>query len=101
QLLPREAEHRHGDLFIPGYPEDYIRVIRDERHSLILRPEGETDELYDLGDVPRERTNLIDDRHEVAVGLAARFPRAFFRHGGRASQIHGVQGKYEVMAGTL
>jgi arylsulfatase A-like enzyme len=99
-LLGEEAD-RHRDVVITGYHEGVDRVIRDDRHSLILRPEGQTDELYDLGADPRERVNLIDDRHDTAVELARRFPRAFFRHGGRAAQLHGVQGKYEVLAGTL
>ena len=86
---------------ITGYHEGVDRVIRDDRHSLVLRPEGQADELYDLVADPRERVNLIDDRHDVAVDLAKRFPRLFYRHGGRAQQIHGVQGKYEVMAGTM
>ena len=101
RLLLGEEADRHRDVVITGYHEGVDRVIRDERHSLILRPEGQTDELYDLEADPRERANLIDERHEVAIGLAKRFPRAFYRHGGRATQIHGVQGKYEVMAGTL
>jgi arylsulfatase A-like enzyme len=101
RTLLGEAEDRHREVVITGYHEGADRVVRDRQHSLILRPEGQEDELYDLVADPRERTNLIDERNEVAVGLARRFPRAFFRHGGRATQIHGVQGKYEVMAGTL
>jgi arylsulfatase A-like enzyme len=100
-LVLGEAGDRHREVVISGYHEGVDRVIRDARHSLILRPEGEPDELYDLTADPRERNNLIDERHDVAVELAARFGRAFFRHGGRAAQIHGVQGKYEVLAGTL
>jgi arylsulfatase A-like enzyme len=91
----------HREAIISGYHEGVDRVVRDAHHSLILRPEGEPDELYDLVADPHERNNLIDERHDVAVGLAGRFPRAFFRHGGRTPQIQGVQGKYELQAGTL
>jgi arylsulfatase A-like enzyme len=95
------TEQRHRDLVISGYHEGIDRVIRDDRYSLILRPEGEADELYDLVADPRERNNLIDAEHDRATGMAARFGRAFFRHGGRTAQIQGVQGKYEVLAGSL
>ncbi len=99
RVLEGDADE-HRDVVIVGYHEGVDRVIRDRRHSLILRPKGEPDELYDLEADPRERNNLIDERHDVAVELARRFPRVFFRHGGRAPQIQGVQGKYEVLAGT-
>lgn len=91
----------HRKVVISGYHEGVDRIVRDAQHSLILRPEGEPDELYDLIADPRERDNLIDERHEVAVALASRFPRAFFRHGGRTPRIQGVQGRYEIQAGTL
>ncbi|HEV8637588.1 MAG TPA: sulfatase [Chloroflexota bacterium] len=89
---------RHREAIIAGYHEGVDRVVRDARHSLILRPEGEPDELYDLVEDPREQRNLIDERHDAAVDLARRFGRPFFRR--RLPQIHGVQGKYEILAGT-
>lgn len=89
---------RHRDVVISGYHEGLDRVIRDARHSLILRPEGEPDELYDLIADPHERANLIDDRKDVALDLARRFARPFFKK--RLPRLEGVQGKYEIMAGT-
>jgi arylsulfatase A-like enzyme len=88
----------HRPAVISGYHEGLDRVVRDAGHSLILRPEGEPDELYDLVADPRERMNLIDERKDVALEMAARFARPFFKK--RLPQIHGVQGKYEIMAGT-
>jgi arylsulfatase A-like enzyme len=96
-VVEGDAE-RHREAIIAGYHEGVDRVVRDAKHSLILRPEGEPDELYDLTEDPREQHNLIDERHEVAVELARRFGRPFFRR--RPPQIHGVQGKYEILAGT-
>jgi arylsulfatase A-like enzyme len=96
-VVEGDAE-RHREAIIAGYHEGIDRVVRDARHSLILRPEGEPDELYDLVEDPREQRNLIDERHEVALDLARRFGRPFFRR--RLPQIHGVQGRYEILAGT-
>ena len=69
--------------------------------SLILRPEGEPDELYDLDADPRERDNLIDAQHDVAARLLARFGPTYFRRQRPLLQIKGVQGAYEVASGAV
>lgn len=118
--LANESEDMHGRSFrsvlegdadtfrqtvITGYHEGADRAIREHRDgrrwSLILRPEGEPDELYDLDADPRERTNLIDQQHEVAVRLAARFGAAYFRRQARVTTVKGVQGAYEIASGMV
>ena len=78
---------------ISGYHEAPDRVIRAGDWSYIRRPEGQPDELYCLGPDPREQTNLIDERPDVAQDLAARFGPAFALRG---AAVKGLQGKYEV-----
>lgn len=97
-LLGETDEFRQA--MIVGYHEGVDRCIRDKRWSLILRPEGEPDELYDLVSDPRERRNLIDEHHEEAVRLAGLFGSHFLRRG-RTSAVKGVQGKYEVASGSV
>jgi arylsulfatase A-like enzyme len=98
----------HRRVCITGYHAGVDRVVRatdpdgdGRRWSLILRPEGEPDELYDLDADPRERTNLIDAHHELAGRLAARFGPAYFRRQGPIETVKGVQGAYEVASGTV
>jgi arylsulfatase A-like enzyme len=90
---------------ITGYHAGADRVIRDtldgRRWSLILRPEGEPDELYDLDADPRERKNVIDEHHRVAARLAAAFGPSYFRRQARVTSIKGVQGAYEVASGMV
>jgi len=78
---------------ITGFHQAPDRCIRDRRWSYIRRPEGEPDELYDLINDPRERTNLIDEHPEEAQRLASHFGSAFALRG---TAVKGVQGKYEV-----
>jgi hypothetical protein len=92
---------------ISGYFAGADRVIRsrelgDGREwSLILRPEGEPDELYDLTADPRETANLIDERHDVAARLAGRFGSSYFRRQARVSTVKGLQGAYEIASGSV
>jgi arylsulfatase A-like enzyme len=99
-VVEGEAEH-HRTVGITGYHAGVDRVVRDGQWSLILRPDGEPDELYDLQADPRERTNLIDTHHDVAGRLAARFGPAYFRRQGPVASIKGVQGAYEVASGSV
>jgi arylsulfatase A-like enzyme len=118
--LANETHDMHGRSFRPivegqeeafrktivtGYFAGVDRVIREDNWSLILRPDGEPDELYDLDADPRERQNLIDDRHEVATRLARAFGPGYFRRqgpaGGTVALIKGVQGAYEVASGAV
>lgn len=87
-------ETKHRDAVIIGYHEGIDRCIRDERWSLILRPEGEVDELYDLKNDPREKRNLIDEYSEEAKRLASLFGPYFFKTEKRV--IKGIQEKYEI-----
>ena len=78
---------------ISGYHTSADRAVRDRRHSFVLRPGEEPDELYDLVEDPRERNNIIDQRPDVADELARHFPRSYFPEPPRT---HGVQGDSEV-----
>jgi len=98
----------HRPVCITGYHAGVDRVVRaadvdgDGRNwSLILRPEGEPDELYDLDADPSERTNLIDAHHQVAARLAGRFGPTYFRRQERLQTVKGVQGAYEVASGSV
>ena len=95
-LMPDSFRQDH----IGVYHEGVDRCIRDQRWSLILRPQGEPDELYDLQADPREQNNLIDQCHEEAVRLACQFGSVFFRPG-RGSAVKGIQGTYEVASGSV
>jgi len=89
----------HREVVISGYYAGIDRCIRDETWSYIQRPEGETDELYNLIDDPRETRNLIDAHKEEAVRLSARFGNYWRRQPTRV--VKGVQGQYEVASGAV
>ena len=91
-LLGETDEHR--EYAISGYHEAVDRCIRDKRWSLIQRPEGQPDELYNLLEDPGETRNLIDDHPEEAKRLAGAFGSYFRKIEQRI--VKGVQGKYEV-----
>lgn len=57
------------DYIVTGYHESYHRCIRDKEWSLIVHPEGEENELYNLKEDPRETKNLINKYPEKAEGL--------------------------------
>jgi arylsulfatase A-like enzyme len=97
-VLGEREEHREA--IIAGYHEGEDRCIRDERWSLILRPEGQPDELYDLQVDERETRNLIDEHPEVAASLVRQFGSPFFRSG-RARLVKGIQGTYEMASGAV
>ena len=93
------------DAVIVGYHEGVDRCIRDSKWSLIVRPEGEQDELYDLEADPRERNNLILEHAEQAERLRSEFGAIYFGRGGALRRgghaFKGVQGKYEVASGAI
>ena len=93
------ANHRRQ--IVTGYHAGEDRCIRDTRWSLILRPEGEADELYDLLADPGEQDNLIDQHPEVATDLARRFGSLYFRSGASVAEVKGIQGAYEVASGSV
>ena len=92
---------------ISGYYAGADRVVRSRdlgdgrAWSLILRPAGAPDELYELTADPREHPNLIDDHHDVAARLAGRFGATYFRRQARVTAAKGVQGAYEVASGAV
>jgi|ECHnycMinimDraft_1075156.scaffolds.fasta_scaffold00229_11 arylsulfatase A-like enzyme len=100
------GEEKHRSYVVSGYHEGVDRCVRDGRYSLILRPEGQPDELYDLTQDPKETRNLVDERPEEAKRLASYlgiFQNTRYRSvlGGRVQGkgsivIKGVQGRYEV-----
>jgi len=90
----------HRPAAIVGYHEGPERCLRDDRWSLILRPEGEADELYDLQSDPREQRNLIDVFPQEAARLSSQFGSVYFR-GARRSEVKGIQGRYELSSARL
>ena len=83
---------------VSGFFPAVDRCIRTERHSYVVRPAGQRDELYDLQEDPREQTNLIDDAKDIAEGLLAEIGSAYF---GRQRKRRGVQGSFEVADTSL
>jgi len=49
-----------------GYHASAHRCVRDKEWSLVVRPEGQQDELYNLVDDPEEQHNVIGEQSEVA-----------------------------------
>ncbi|OYT29929.1 MAG: sulfatase [Thermofilum sp. ex4484_82] len=92
--IVKGEEREHRKAVIIGYHEGIDRCIRDKEWSLILRPEGEIDELYNLKKDPKEKNNVIDEYKEEAKRLASYFGKYFFRE--RKALIKGVQEKYEI-----
>ncbi len=94
----------HREVIITGYHEVADRCVRDQTWSLIQRPPGEPDELYNLIQDPGERVNLIDRYPDEAHRLARSFG-GYFRlrsqPGISQTQAQGVQGKYELASGSL
>jgi len=84
----------HRKFAISGYYEAPDRCVRDGSWSYVQRPEGQPDELYDLENDPKELHNLVDERPDVAKGLASAFG-SYFRREGRG-HVKGLQGKYEL-----
>lgn len=91
-VLEGESD-RHRDAIICGYHEAFDRVIRNDRWSLVLRPAGEDDELYDLQADPGERNNLRAGNDELAREMLAGFGRMYFDHIRREPQgrRHGLE----------
>jgi len=90
----------HRQVIVTGYHEAPDRCVRDRTWSYVQRPEGEPDELYNLVDDPRERTNLID-RHPEEAGRLARAFGSYFRRGATQVAVKGIQGKYELASGGI
>jgi arylsulfatase A-like enzyme len=90
----------HRQVIITGYYEAADRCVRDQTWSYVQRPEGESDELYNLIEDPREHTNLIDQYPEEALRLARAFG-SYFRHTGAQVEVKGIQGKYELASSGI
>jgi arylsulfatase A-like enzyme len=95
----RGESDAHREAIITGYHAAVDRCIRDSAWSYIQRPEGESDELYNLADDPRERKNLIDEYHEEAVRLSSMFGNYFRNKPSKV--VKGIQGEYEMSAGSV
>lgn len=78
-LMPVIREEVDGirEAIITGFYEGVDRCIRDKKWSLILRPSGEPNELYDLQSDPKEQNNLIDEYPEEARRLTSLFGEAY------------------------
>ena len=92
--IVKGEEREHRDAVIIGYHEGEDRCIRDKEWSLIIRPEGQPDELYNLKRDPKEKVNLIDEYSDEAKRLISKFGSYFFRE--RKKVIKGIQAKYEI-----
>jgi arylsulfatase A-like enzyme len=90
----------HREAIITGYYAAVDRCVRDRTWSYVSRPEGEPDELYNLVEDPKERTNLIDAYPDEARRLARAFG-GYFRRGGVQVEVKGIQGKYEMASGSV
>ena len=91
---------------ITGYHQGADRCVRDGKWSLIARPEGQRDELYDLEHDWRETTNLIDRCPDEAERLRRGFGSIYYRAGRPRAQpaamdFKGVQGAYETASGVV
>ncbi len=82
---------------ISGYFKALPRCLRNERYSYIAFGEG-GDQLYDLTSDPRERTNIIADKTEVAEDLLGQFGAIYFAS---EHKPKGVQGTFEVADTSL
>lgn len=91
-LLNETDEHRK--YAISGYYEAIDRCIRDQKWSYIQRPEGQSDELYNLTEDPKETKNLVDEKPEEAKRLASAFGTYFKKI--ESKIVKGIQGKYEL-----
>ncbi len=100
----RGDSDEHASSIITGYQEAPDRCIRDKVWSLIERPIGEPDELYNLIEDPEERVNLIQTYPEEARRLSQAFG-SYFRLGSEMGtsgvQEKGIQGKYELASGAI
>jgi len=70
-------EERIRNFIITGYHESYHRCIRDKEWSLIIHPEGEENELYNLSDDPKEKHNLIAQHPEKEKELLSYLGKYF------------------------
>jgi len=94
----------HREVIITGYHEAIDRCVRDQTWSYVQRPEGEPDELYNLREDPRERTNLIDQHPKEARRLARAFGSYFRLQVQRLDgqlEVKGVQGRYELASSGI
>jgi arylsulfatase A-like enzyme len=100
----RGESDEHREAVITGYQEAPDRCIRDATWSLIQRPIGEKDELYNLIEDPKEEQNLIDEHPDEARRLAQMFG-SYYRLGSELGtsgvQEKGIQGKYELASGAI
>lgn len=90
----------HRAHVITGYHAGVDRCIRDKQWSLVLRPEGQPDELYYLPDDPKEQKNVIDSHVDEARRLASAYGKYFFQRG-RPMHLKGIQGQYEMSSGSV
>ncbi|MBW1698819.1 MAG: sulfatase [Deltaproteobacteria bacterium] len=104
-----EAEYMHGKNLLPlitgqcekihdyaicGFFSTDQRCIRNETWSYIRRAaEGKTDELYNLIEDPKEKTNLIDQYPDTAKEMYEALPKIFNI---RLQKEHHYQMKWDV-----
>jgi len=98
--LLRGETDEHREMIIAGYYAAVDRCVRDKTWSYVRRPEGEPDELYNLIDDPRERSNLIDRYPEQAQRLARAFG-SVYQSGAAQVEVKGIQGKYELASSGI
>ena len=87
----------------PHLPESGHRLYFGDPHvhsRLSCDLDGEPDELYNLIDDPRERSNLIDRHPEEAQRLARAFG-SVYQSGAAQVEVKGIQGKYELASSGI
>lgn len=100
----RGDQDTHREAVITGFHEGAERCLRDATWSYIQRPSGEPEELYNLEEDPRERTNVIKEHAPEARRLAHAFGsyyRLQFGKGISETAVRGIQGKYELASGGI
>ena len=108
-VIEGESDHHRPSVLV-GYHEGIDRVIRTKRWSLIVRPDNEMDELYDLKNDPQERENVLTGHPDITADLRGQYGKVYFQVGrpgegrnhGQVSNgdnVLGLQGAYEMSSG--
>jgi hypothetical protein len=94
----------HAYRWIRGQEYDPWTSHPNRTWSLIQCPPGEQDELYNLVEDPRERTNVIEQYPEEARRLSRAFGiyyRLQIQKGDSEIESPGIQGKYELASSGI
>jgi len=79
---------------VSGYHESPYRTVRDKRWALIVTPDGQDDELYDMIADPTEQKNIIAQHRDVAERMRSHLGEYTFTK--RPRTWMDIQTRYEV-----